>query len=285
MENQYKTLEESIYPIRAFTDKLPTLKLIFTPSYYAMVAEQLFSMKATSKMGPINSMFVFLFWDMQEGYKLTKILELFVNLVFSHTTTKSSHKKHLIGQIASLNSWDTLFELSVLGNLLNQVPSDSVELYPLTVGKFNVEARIFLADRWVYLEATTIHDTEDEAKAIEAMINSGQHVSSGSYVDFNKDKRRFIGKLKYKSSQFIPNYPNVLVLSESGSKPLFIHEPFGVPDPAIRVDKVGLVVEYRRGIYVTNSKNNCDPNCGLTDIERDKIVRLLSGDRFIALPY
>lgn len=116
-----------------------------------------------------------------------------------------------------------MFEISILGNLLNQIPPGDIELFPTAVGGRGVEAKVKLEDRWIYLDATVLNDSAGETKELTQLLNDGGGVGKGMWVDFQRDTDRFVKKKEYKNPQFLPNNPNVLVISLFGTRPLFIH--------------------------------------------------------------
>lgn len=284
MVNVYKNLRQKMTEVREYTDSSRTLETLFTDSYFYNVSKQIDWMEKMGKSGPINSLFIFLVVDSKDGFHQSKLLESYTKLIFSHPATRvKGDRNHLIGQIKTQGSTDTLFEISILGNLLKQLPSDKIELFPRTTGTRKVEAKILLDKRWVYLDATTLNESEYDSKILEHLTQSEVHVGNLS-IDFDKDKERYIRKIQSKSQQFLPSQPNVLVLSLFG-RTLFIDEPFSKPDPNIVASNVGLILRFKRESLKKKTTDNCDPDCRLTTKETEMIFDLLSNEEFKPLIY
>ncbi len=281
---QYNFYRNKSTHIRDFISKSPLLSAHFDEPYFSHIAAQVDFMEEKGWNGPINSFFLFFMDDSDNGFGQTKRLEKYLKLIIEHSTTTNADRSHIKGQIKTDNSVDTLFEISILGNLLNQLPPGDIELFPTTVGKKDVEARIKLDSRWIYLDATTLNDSEGETKELTDLLNKGGGVGKGMWVDFQRDTDRFIKKMEYKSPQFMPNTPNVLVISIFGTRPLFIHDEWSAKSATI-VPNISLLMEFDRKDLKTTTTENCDDSCPLSDVEVMRLKELFSGSDYVPLVF
>lgn len=284
MNSRYDFFRDKVILIKNFVSKSQLLSSYFDEPYFAHISKQIDFMEEKGWNGPLNSFFLFLLDDSDNGFTQAKLLEKYLKLVVEHSTTSNSDRNHIKGQVKTDNSVDTLFEISILGNLLNQLPPSDIELFPRTVGKKDVEARVKLEDRWVYLDATTLNDSEGETRELTDLLNKGGGVGKGMWVDFQRDTDRFIKKMEYKSSQFIPGTPNVLVISLFGTRPVFIHTEWGAKVGTI-VPKISLLLEFDRKDLKNVTGENCDSSCPLSDKEIIRLKELFSGSRYQPLVF
>jgi hypothetical protein len=217
MKNPYDFFRDKEKIIKKFVASQSNLQSLFTGEFFSIVEKQVNEMERTKTNGPINSLFLWLIGDSNNSFKQALLLEKYVDLIFTHPNTTNADRNHIIGQIKSNDSTDTLFEINILGNLLTQLPIEKIELFPRTVESKDVEARVFLVDRWIYLDATALNDSAEDVEKIDRMLNKGDYKNSGGPIDFDKDSMRYWGKIEYKSQQFIPENPNVLILSMAGT--------------------------------------------------------------------
>lgn len=284
MNSRYDFFRDKAVIIKGFVSKSTLLTSYFDESYFTHVLKQIDFMEEKGWNGPLNSFYLFFIDDSDKDFKQTKLLEKYLKLIVDHPTTTNADRNHIKGQIKTGNSVDTLFEISILGNLLNQLPHDEIELFPRSVGKKDVEARIKLVDRWVYLDATTLNDSEGETKELTELLNKGGGVGKGMWVDFQRDMDRFIKKIEYKSPQFIPNTPNVLVISIFGTRPLFIHDEWSAKSATI-VPNISLLMEFDRKDLKNVTTENCDDSCPLSDVEIIRLKGLFSGSGYAPLAF
>ncbi len=284
MNSRYDFFRDKATIIKDFVSKSTLFASYFDEAYFTQILSQIDFMEEKGWNGPINSFFLLFLDDSEKGFTQTTLLEKYLKLVVEHSTATNSDRNHIKGQIKTDNSVDTLFEISILGNLLNQLPSGDVELFPRTVGKKDVEARIKLDDRWIYLDATTLNDSEGETKELTELLNKGGGVGKGMWVDFQRDTDRFIKKMEYKSSQFMPNTPNVLAISLFGTRPMFIHTEWGAKVGTI-VPKISLLLEFNRKDLKNVTDENCDSSCPLTDREIARLKELFSGSGYQPLVF
>lgn len=285
MPTGYDFLRKKAKEIQTHLDTSPVLKTLFPASYFVIVNQQIDHMEATSTNGKINSMFLLLMDDSENNFKQAKLLEQYTGLIFSNPHVSNADRNHIIGQMSGMGSTDTMFEISILGNLLKQLPSDKIELFPRTVGKKDVEAKVFLVDRWVYLDVTALNDSAEDADAIDRMLNHNDYSNSGGWIDFDKDMMRYLGKLQYKGEQFIPSEPNVLVLSMAGTRLLFVDNAWNSSKIVAQIDNVGFIMQFDRKVLKKASDDYCDSTCALTEKEKEILIGLLSNEQYEPLVY
>lgn len=284
MNSRYDFFRDKVTVIKDFISKSSLLVSYFDESYFTHILEQVDFMEEKGWNGPLNSFFLFFLDDSEKGFVQTNLLEKYLKLIVEHSTTTNADRNHIKGQIKTDNSVDTLFEVSVLGNLLNHLPPGDIELFPRTVGKKDVEARIKLEERWIYLDATTLNDSEGETKELTDLLNKGGGVGKGMWIDFQRDMDRFIKKMEYKSPQFIPKMPNVLVISIFGTRPLSIHDEWSATSPTI-VPNISLLMEFDRKDLNTVTTENCDSSCPLTEKEINRLKKMFSGPDYSPLAF
>lgn len=284
MSSRYDFFRDKVTVIKDFISKSSLLESYFDKSYFSHVLTQIDFMEEKGWNGPINSFFLFFLDDLDKGFSQTKLLEKYLKLIVEHPTATNSDRNHIKGQLKTDNSADTLFEISILGNLLNQLPLGDIELFPRTVGEKDVEAKIIIENRWIYLDATILGDTEGETEELVDLLNKGGGVGKGMWVDFQRDTDRFIRKMEYKSNQFIPKTPNVLAISLFGTRPPFIHTEWGAKAETI-VPNIGLLLEFDRKNLKNVTTENCDDSCQLREKELAKLKILLSGSSYAPLVF
>jgi hypothetical protein len=284
MKSQYDFFRDKAVLIKDFISTSPLLPEYFDNLFFSHVSSQIDVMEEKQWSGPINSFFLFFMQDSDNSFAQTILLEKYLKMVVEHPNTTNADRNHIKGQLKASNSIDTLFEISILGNLLKQLPTGEIELFPRTVGHGDVEARLMIDGRWVYIDATTFNDSQSESEELVDMLNNGGGVGPMMAVDFQRDLERFIRKLEDKSRQFIPNTPNVLVISFFGTRLLFIHSEWGAKSSTI-VPNIGLLMEFDRKKLMTATAENCDDNCQLTEKEIAVLKELLSGKSYEPLVY
>ncbi len=284
MHSQYDFFRDKEKKIKDYLSKHILLSSYIDETFFEIVSKQVREMERRGLNGPLNSIFLFLLDDSDSGFKQTELLEYYLKLIVEYPTTTKADKNHIKGQLKSDNSIDTLFEISILGNLLKQLPPNIVELFPKTTGARDVEVRLLLDGRWVYLDATVLNDSAGDTIELIDLLNKGGGVGAGKSINFKSDMDRYIRKLEYKSAQFIPNKPNVLAIATIGTRPLFVHSEWGVKVSKI-VPNIGMLFEFDRKELVTITTENCDNSCFLTNKEKSLLKELLSGKSFVHLVY
>ncbi|GFP28289.1 hypothetical protein [Candidatus Hakubella thermalkaliphila] len=276
----YDDLNQKSYEIERFINTFPLLSSVFTPHFFEDVRAQIEEMRRLGLSSSLHSMFIFFRDDSENGYQKTRRLEDYLTKIFSHCST--GERNYIKSEFTRLQCLNTLFEVSILGNLLSQLPQDRVRLYPQTVGQRSVDAEIVLISRPVYLEMTVLAESQADRDVRELMMGVRCHHWLGSR-NLDKDADRFIRKLLEKSAQFIPGQPNVLAISVFDWFPA----DFEI-EPAMRDNcylNLGMVLQFGRARIEHVFTNNCDPSCQLTDQERDRLVELLSGQGYFPLAY
>ncbi len=284
MSSEHDFFRDKAKIVKEFISKSSLLSTYFDEAFFELVSRQVDEMEKKKWNGPINSLFLFLLADSNKGFGQTKLLEEYLKSIVDNPTTTKADRNHIKGQLKADNSIDTLFEISILGNLLKQLPPEDIELFPKTVGGRDVEARVRLDKRWVYLDATALSDSAGETKELVDLLNKGGGVGKGMWVDFQRDTDRYIRKLEYKGEQFIPNEPNVLAIATIGTRPTFVHSEWGAKVSTV-VPNIGLLLEFDRKDLVTVTTENCDNKCSLTDKEIAILKELLSGKSYVPLAY
>lgn len=281
--SRYDFLRTKVKEIQQYLNGFTILNQIFSSEYFKSVEAQINAAEKDGLSGPINSIFLLFVDDSQNGYQQAQKLEEYLELIFNHPTTDKGNKNHIIAQFRGSGSTDTLFEVSILGNLLKQLPESEIELFPKTNNNRDVEAKVKLVDRWVYIDVTVLNDSKEDTEIIERMLDPRIEESGGRWIDSDKDAARYAGKAIYKSDQFIPNTPNVLMISLFGTR-LFMP---GTDDKLKRYDilNLGAVFEFDRKTLNSVITENCDPNCSLSGEEIIKLKHLLSNESFAPLVY
>ena len=284
MKSRYDFFREKAVIIKNFISQSSLLFEYFDTTFFQHVSNQVDTMEQKGWSGPINSIFLFFIQDSEKGFVQTKLLERYLRLIVEHPTTTNADKSHIKGQLASENSHETLFEISILGNLLKQLPRDDIELFPRTVGKKDVEARIMLDGRWVYIDATVLNDSEGETRELTELLNKGGGIGKGMWVDSYRDVERFLRKIEYKSTQFPSGAPNVIAIALSGTRLLFIHDEWS-PKLANIISNISLIMEFDRKDLKRATTENCDSSSPLTEKEIKALKKLFRGSDYMPLVY
>lgn len=284
MVSPYNYYRNKLVEVKGIISQFVVLPKYFDDSFFQNVKEQIDFMEQKKWNGPINSFFLLFLGDSNNGYTQMKLLNDYLKLIIEHPTTTNADRRHIKGQIKTDNSTDTLFEISILGNLLKQLSPADIELFPRTVGNRDVEARLMIDKRWIYLDATALNDSEQEQTELVELLNKGGGIGRGTSIDFKKDMDRFIRKLEYKSQQFLPNTPNVLAISFFGTRPLFVHSDWGIKSATI-VPNISLLLEFDRKNLNNVTTKNCDDSNPLSKNEISLLKELFSGSSYQPLVY
>lgn len=265
---------------------LPVLSGVFHPRFFEGVRKQIEDMERTDRVGPLHSMFIFLVKDDQiDSRRQTILLEDYLGKILSHpdVVSRPNIGNHIKAQLLSSDQHVfRLFEVSILGNLISQLPGDSVRLYPGTVGNRDVEARITLVDRPVDLETTVLNDSLADQQMYEAMFRTGRNPGVTSR-DLDADAERFRRKVSEKGDQFLPSNPNALIVSIFGFHPL----GFSIDKilSSETFSNIGLLMLFDRSNLTKTHEGCCDGSCALTSEERERLTALLSGGLYRPLAY
>lgn len=282
MPSFYDELRQKSHEIERYISSLPILRDIFTSGYFQKVRKQIDEMEKTNQIGPLHSMFIFMLDDSRHGLSQTKMLKEYLTKIFEHPNTKPKTKNHIKAQLVSEQHVFMLFEVSILGNLLSQLPGKAIKLYPRTVRTRAVEAEIVLVDRPVHIETTVLGESRGDKNTFERMMRVGRHTWGGSR-DLNHDSERFAKKLLEKSKQFLPDYPNVLAISLFDFWPAHLQVMRAIRSNSF--PNIGLIMQFGRGDLEHSFEENCDPSCALTEEEGDRLTKLLSGENYHPLVY
>lgn len=253
-------------------EQYPHLKDIFTPKYYSSLQNQLNAYRKDHS-ARINPIFLFFLREKQGSRAKLELLNKDVGLVFS-AAALNNEKKHIAGQLRSLDAHDTLFELAILSTLIDEFAPSDIELFPSTTKNHDVEARIKLIDRWIYIEVSVLKDSKEDSDELTDLLRSGKKVGEGKFMDIDKDRLRYLGKSEYKAQQFLPNTPNVLMLALTALRLDLYHFSEG-NDITIDTDNIGAIMEFDvnfkyRG-FIEGIKS-----CGLTEVEKEKLIKIFS---------
>ncbi|WP_176229467.1 hypothetical protein [Candidatus Hakubella thermalkaliphila] len=282
MPSYWDDLKQKSYTIEKLISASALLSSIFTHEFFVNVRTQIGEMKRLNRSGPLHSMFIFFCDNPENGYRKTRKLEDCLMKIFSHPSTRAKDRNYIKSELTRLQCLNTLFEVSILGNLLSQLPQDRVRLYPKTVGRRNVDAEIVLIGRSIHLETTVLAESEEDKNRRESMMRAGRDHWLGRR-NTDKDEGRFREKLLEKSKQFAPGRPNVLAIS------IFDHFPADLEIKRAMGNNyylnLGMVLQFGRARIKNIFTGNCDPSCQLTMEERNKLVELLSGQGYLPLAY
>jgi len=197
--------------------------------------------------------------------------------------SKPTNWRHLCKRLAMLDQntdLEALFEVVVLGNLILQLPDDRIVLNAPTENKRNVDAKIRLMDRFVYLEITLLGSSVKTKERRERMERYGvKHAVWTGIGDGHS--RRIEEKLQYKSSQFLPGMPNVLALCS-----LEVWDRMPGWEQAVE----GFSKENIGHLYVFDRMRLGktfigDPACTLAEDEERKLQELLNGENYYAMGF
>ena len=249
---------------------------VFTTSFFASVLGQAKAYE-TGKPTELSNAYSIL----QPPEQRAKLLE-FLSLM--KPKMSGAHWKHLSERLRSdsrSQSLLALFEVTLSGNLLAQLPSDRVELNVPTVGGKDADIGVLLDGRMVHLEVTVL-DESDAMKARRPMMAKQKYpiwTPSASEVDGT----RLLARIESKAKEFKPKHPNVLAIQIFSSydwSPLarenYLHH---------EVEDIGLLLPFGRIEMIPNFVKEPDVSCRVTDTERRMLLNLLNGNSFFPLGY
>lgn len=283
MKTYYDDWRRIAQNISNYFDSMPTLKIVFNRNFFKEIDTRIDELEK-QKSHKFGSMLIFFRDDSQKNFKQSHLLDSYLKLIFSNPTCNKVNKKHLCSQFRGWDSTDTLFEVSILGNLLKQLDLTQIKLFPKTIGNSDVEARVNLDGRWIYLDVTVLNDTQEDTQLIDEMINKGRTKNTFSWIDMDKDEERFERKLVYKSNQFMPNQPNAIILGNVATR-LPIYSGLEEPKFSSNLNNIGVVFEFDRANLKKVRVDDCDISCSLTDEEIKILSNLFSGAMYAPLVY
>lgn len=209
-----------------------------------------------------------------------RTLSLFLGLI--KNKMESGNWKHLCQRITSDDANNTslkaLFEVVIIGNLLNQLPDESVVLDANTIDNKDCDIRVKLVDRDVDIEVTMVDESEHAKKWHE---HSGVIVRAIAPSIISG--RRVIRSMEEKANDFRPNNPNVLITQLFDWRE---RTPIAMANIRRREFKnIGLFVPCNRNGASRERIMNFDPACGLTEEETAILLDILCGKDFVPLSY
>lgn len=248
---------------------------VFGKSYFAVVRQQIdeWVQEKSSRLSSIYSVLQRPEWRK----KLAEFLQAVKG------KSKPTEWRHLCKRLAMLDQntdLEALFEVVVLGNLLLQLPADRITVNAATTSKKNVDAKIWLVDRFVYLEITMLGPSAEVKERNERMARHGQKHAVWTGIG-DGHGRRMGQKIRDKASQFLPGMPNVLALCS--------HEVWDrMPGWELAVE--GFSKENIGHLYVFDRMGLGrvfigDPACTLTADEESKLQELLNGKGYYAMGF
>lgn len=271
-------LKQAFLEFKTELQEYATLIEIFNDRYFNDLERQLVKLSSDYSTH-INPVFLVYLRDKDEGKTFLKRLNNYIQIVFNKTASVKI-KKHIAGQLRTIAAHDTLVELSVLGNLLLQLPPQDIELFPTTVDDHDVEAKIKIDGRWIYLEVSTLGDTQEDRNEITELLRTRRMVGKGKWLDLNKDGYRIVGKSARKSKQFAPDTPNVLLIVLTGTR-TSMHDFFRTGED-ITVNDISCLFEFNCNLRHTNTRIGLSPN-QLTENEKNKLNSLFTSKDWLPL--
>src|SRR6185369_3869747 len=190
-----ENLEKIFNRFKSEIGKYPNLTEIFNTKYLQDIETQIDNLVLDASTH-INPVFLSFLRDENEGKLLLKKLSNNIEIIFKKVASENI-KKHIAGQLRTIEAQDTLVELSILGNLLSHFPPENIELYPPTIDNRDVEAKVRINARWVFIEVSVLKDSKLERDEITEALRSGNQ-PKGRWIDLNKDKFRLLGKVSTK---------------------------------------------------------------------------------------
>lgn len=251
------------------------LSCVFGKEYFAHVRQQIDAI-SHGKSDRLSSIYAIL-QDADKRKLLTKFLELIQRKL------KNADWNHLCKRLAMLDQntdLEAVFEVTILGNLILQLPEDRILLNARTVNKKNVDAKIRLVARDVYLEITFLGPS---ARITERRARMQRHgIQHATWMGIGVGHgRRIAGKVREKSAQFCPAMPNVLVMCVFevwDRMPRWEHAA-----EYFQMENVGQLYVFDR----THLRKRFigDTACTLTQEEENVLVRLLNGKAYSPIGY
>ena len=284
MNKYYRFLRQKCNEIEQLLKPYTILRNIFTPNYFKEILNQIDNMEKNHQSGPIHSMFIFFRYDSENNYSQTKMLEKYLYYIFNHPSIKRKHKNNISKDLTRQNCLETLFEISILGNLLYQLPNNKVTLYPKTISGKNVDAMVVLINRPIYVEVTVLGESGCDKKDRESRAQAGIDHYIG-WRNIKYDGMRFTRKIYDKSVKFKPNQPNVLMISVFDFFPDEYEVKWATNNGNFSSTNIGLILQFGRAKIENKFFKNCNPSCHLAEEEKDMLIELLDGKNFLPLKY
>lgn len=180
-----------------------------------------------------------------------------------------------------LQSMQGLFEVTIAGNLMAQLPNDSVQLNVLTVNGRDADIGVLLDERIVHLEVTVLDESKEMKERRPMMEKQKYPIWTPSLSEI--DGTPLFTAIDGKSKDFKSNHPNALaiqIFSMYDWGPI-AQENYGEYQPC----NIGLLLPFGRIELKKEYVKQADDSCALTESEQDMLTNLLSGDDFFPLGY
>lgn len=280
--NYYYSLIQQSKIIQKFIQTMPILNDIYGNKFFERIRKQIVEMKRLEVDGPIDSMFLLMLDDNANDFKKVKLIEKYLYLIFNHPSAKKSDIKYVKKELAGNQALNTLFEVNIIGNFLNQCPSTEIELYPKTYENKNVDLAVTLFNRPIYLEITVLGESVGDRNVRERMSRNKIHVWSGSR-DIARDTIRFSSKINDKLKQFSAEKPNVLIVSKFDFFPVKFNIDIVMRNTCFR--NVGTILQFNRKSLEKIHEQNLDPDCVLTKQELAKLREIVSEHKYNPIYY
>ena len=264
MKRYFKELNVLSGKIEArIATKYPILATIFDSNYFDGIREQIQEMSKNDLQGPIHSMFVAMTRDNEQKRGFLPLFEKHLSLIFNHPSIKPSLISYTKKELISERCINTMFEVSTIGNLISKIGPDKTTLYAKTAGPKDVDIKIDLFDRPIYVEISVLGESRGDADLRDRMMRKKRGVYSGSR-DMAHDTGRFKVKVEEKTKQFLPNKPNVLILCTFDFFPVELEIKQAMTNNYFV--HVGILLRFYRE-KLKNTFTNLDKNCQLTGRE------------------
>lgn len=251
------------------------LREVFGKSYFAVVRQQIDDgiQKKSSRLSSVYAVLQRPEWRQKLGEFLQAIKR----------KLKPTDWRHLCTRLAMLDQntdLEALFEIVILGNLLRELPDDRIVLNAPTRNKKNVDAKIRLMDRFIYLEITMLGPSAQVRERRERMERHG--ITHAVWTGIGEGHgRRMAGKLQDKASQFLPGTPNVLILCSLEVWDRMPGWEQAVEDfPKENVGHFYVFGRMRLGRTFVG-----DPTCALTTDEERALQELLNGKNYYPMGF
>jgi hypothetical protein len=277
-----KRLLDKIKLVRSKVKKSELLSSIFDEDFFKDVKKQIIEKK--DKPGPLISIFIWLIDDIDNDGSQIDSLEKYLQLIISHPGSKKKHINDLKAQLRGNQALEALFEISVIGNLLNAFGNEKISLYPKTTNNRNVELSIRVIEREVFIEVTALMESKKDREERERVYCECGDFRVGPLC-MEYYSTRFESKLRCKSNQFPSEKPTALMVYIFDFWP----DRWAIED-ALKdnhFERVGLLLQFRRKklVGVFDDKEIFDENNSLTPKEKECLVSFFSGEEYKPLYY
>jgi len=150
-----------------------------------------------------------------EGTRVN-LMTLERGLEFASNTTKGQVRSDFVGRLRDIGSTGTVFELAIIGALVERFGERAVTAYPSLPNGQRGEVRLNEKGMRIYFEASVISFSDADKKIFEAAYRSGGTAVGGLP---GTGEGRVVQKMEEKFRRFAHDAPNVLVLSQYSCLP------------------------------------------------------------------